>query len=183
MGGRVRGRLKAGVRLFVLSGLVLAALGIVGHYAGWVLVTTTVGPTLYILLAHPNSRASSFRSGVVGHCCAVVVGLAALAAFGLWHHPSVPQAGHDTPTQIGAEALSVAATLFLLTVLDAHHPPAAATALLITSGIARPGPPLYGMLVGLCAVLLIGPLLAAVPGPGRKGSPPERERARTQDGL
>lgn len=166
----MRGRIEAGARLFVVSGVVLAALGFVGHYAGWVVVTTTVGPTLYILLAHPDSKASSFRSGVVGHGCALVAGLAVLAAFGLWHHPSVPQAGRDTPAQIGAEALSVALTLFLLELLDAHHPPAAATALLITSGIARPGPPLYGMLVGLAAVLLIGPMLAALPGPGRKSS-------------
>ncbi len=164
----VRGRLEAGVRLLVLSGLVLAALGFVGHYAGWVLVTTTVGPTLYILLAHPDSKASSFRSGVVGHGCAVAVGLGVLAAFGLWNHPSVPQVGSDTPAQIGAEALSVALTLFLLALLDAHHPPSAATALLITSGIARPGPPLYGMLAGLGAVLLLGPMLAALPGAGRK---------------
>lgn len=151
-------------RLFLLSGALLAVVGFIGHAAGWVLVTTTIGPTLYILLAHPDLKASTMRSGVLGHGCAIASGLAMLAAFGLWTHPSVPKAGHDTAAQIGAETLSVAITLFLLTVLDAHHPPAASTALLITSGIARPGPPLYGMIVGLAAVLAVAPLLAGLPG-------------------
>jgi hypothetical protein len=55
----------------------------------------------------------------------------------------------------------VGLTLFLLHVLDGHHAPAAATALLIASGIARPGPPLYGLLTGLALVLAIAPLLTA----------------------
>lgn len=160
----VRDRLGAGTRLFVLSGALLAAIGFVGYAAGWILVTTTIGPTLYILLAHPDIKASSLRSGVLGHSCAIASGLAMLAVFGLWSNPSVSEAGQDTPAQIGAETLSVAVTLFLLTALNAHHPPAASTALLITSGIARPGPPLYGMIVGLAAVLAVAPLLAGLPG-------------------
>ncbi|OIK29234.1 HPP family protein [Streptomyces malaysiense] len=87
-------------------------------------------------------------------------GLACLAAFGLWDHPSVVSRHGDTARQSVAQALAVGLTVFFLHLVDAHHPPAAATALLITSGITRPGPPLYGMLTDLALVLVLAPVLA-----------------------
>lgn len=166
-------RIVAAARLLVLSSALLAAVGAVGHGSGWVMLTATLGPTAYIILAHPDSVQSRLKNGAAGHLIAVATGLAFLAAFGLWNHPSVIEQKRDTAAQIGAQALAVGVTLFLLTVLDRSHPPAAATALLITSGIARPGPPLYGMLIGLAAVLLVAPLLARAPGwrwPSERGS-------------
>ncbi|WP_234367311.1 MULTISPECIES: HPP family protein [Streptomyces] len=149
------------LRLFVLSSLLLAGVGAIGHIIGWVALTTTLGPTTYLLLAHPDSVSARLRSAVTGHVLAVGIGLACLAAFGLWNHPSIVEPHQDTPRQIGAQALAAGLTLFLLHMCGAHHPPAAATALLITSGISRPGPPLYGMLAGLALVLAIAPLLAS----------------------
>ncbi|WP_225813598.1 HPP family protein [Streptomyces spinosus] len=154
-------RLLGGLRLFALSTLLLAGVGAVGNLIGWIALTTTLGPTAYLLLAHPESVTARLRSAVTGHAAAVGVGLACLAVFGLWSHPSVAEQHHDTAPQIGAQALAVGVTLFLLHVLDSHHAPAAATALLITSGITRPGPPLYGLLVGLALVLGIAPILTA----------------------
>ncbi|WP_051707525.1 MULTISPECIES: HPP family protein [unclassified Streptomyces] len=161
-GGRPdwRGRLVAGVRLFLLSAVLLAGVGAIGQSIGWVALTTTLGPTAYLLLAHPDSVGARLRSAVVGHACAIACGLACLAVFGLWSHPSIAAQHSDTARQIGAEALAVGLTLFFLHLFDSHHPPAAATALLIASGISRPGPPLYGMLVGLALVLALAPLLA-----------------------
>ncbi|MEV6791920.1 HPP family protein [Streptomyces sp. NPDC051320] len=159
--GAVRGRLLGGVRLFLLSALLLAGVGAIGHLIGWVALTTTLGPTAYLLLAHPESVQARLRGAVTGHALAVAVGLACLAVFGLWSHPSIAEQQQDTVRQIGAQAVAVGLTLFLLHVCDAHHPPAAATALLISSGISRPGPPLYGMLTGLALVLAIAPVLAA----------------------
>ncbi|MFR9798796.1 HPP family protein [Streptomyces sp. MS06] len=155
-----RARVADGARLFLLSAMLLTALGIIGRNIGWVVLTTTVGPTAYLLLARPGSLPSRWRSAARAHAVAVAAGLACLAAFGLWNHPSTSATGHETPRQIGAQALAVGATLFLLHVLGADHPPAAATALLITSGLARPGPPLYGMLAGLAVVLAAAPPLA-----------------------
>ncbi|MFR0357324.1 HPP family protein [Streptomyces sediminimaris] len=159
-GSTLRPRLLAGLRLFVLSGALLATVGGIGRWIGWVALTTTVGPTAYMLLAQPQSEAGRLRAALLGHASATAAGLACLAAFGLWSHPSIAQQKHDTARQIGAQAVAVGLTLLLLHLLGAHHPPAAATALLITSGIARPGPPLYGMLVGLALVLAIAPPLA-----------------------
>lgn len=153
-------RLVGGFRLFVLSALLLAGVGAIGRLVDWVALTATLGPTAYVLLAHPGSVGARWRNAVLGQALAVAVGLGCLAV-GLWDHPSVAEQHHDTARQIGAQALAVGLTLFLLHVLDAHHAPAAATALLIASGIARPGPSLYGLLTGLALVLAIAPLLSA----------------------
>ncbi|MBO8191495.1 HPP family protein [Streptomyces oryzae] len=154
----------AGVRLLVLSAFALTVVGLVGGGVGWVWLTTALGPTAYLLLAHPESEGSQLRSAVLAHAAAIACGLACLAAFGLWNHPSVAETHRESLRQTGAQALAVGVTLLLLTLLRAPHPPAAATALLITSGITRPGKPLYGMLAGLALVIVLSAVLARVPG-------------------
>ncbi|MGN5381175.1 HPP family protein [Streptomyces lasalocidi] len=154
-----RGRLAAGGRLFLLSSVLLCGVGALGPLVGWVTLTTTLGPTAYLLL-HTDHAAARLRNALLGHASAVASGLACLAAFGLWDHPSAVSRGHNTVRQIVAQSLAVGLTVLFLELFDAHHPPAAATALLITSGITRPGPPLYGMLTGLALVLALTPVLA-----------------------
>ncbi|MCX3063041.1 HPP family protein [Streptomyces beihaiensis] len=166
----LRARAVAGARLFLLAAPLLAAVGALGLLIDWVLLTTTVGPTAYLLLAHPDTLPARLRGAVLGHGCAVVVGLACLAAFGLWTHASTSSLRHESARQLGAQAVAVGLTLFFLHLVDAHHPPAAATALLITSGLARPGPALYGMLTGLALVIAVAPVLtAAFPSRSDKG--------------
>lgn len=168
-------RLRAGARLLVLGGSVLACVGFIGHGLHQVLLTTTLGPTAYLLLAHPDSEQAHLRSALLGHGAAMACGLSALAAFGLWSHPSIAQTHHDTTPQIWAQAAAVGLTLFFLAVLRAHHPPAAATALLITSGIARPGSGLSGMLLGLGLLIALAAVLSRIPGAQHhRGQPGER---------
>lgn len=162
-------RLFLGLRFALLAGVLLGAVGVAGHVAGasgiggtW--LTTSLGPTAYVLLAHPRSVTSRLRNGVLGHATGVLVGLAALAAFGLWDAPSVAETHQESLPQVGAQAAAIAVTLLVLTLIDAHHAPAGATALLVASGIARPGPALAGLLIGLAIVLAVAPLLARLPG-------------------
>jgi hypothetical protein len=174
-------KLRSGGRLLILSAAALAAVGFLGHGVGLVMLTTTLGPTGYLLLAHPEHEQARVRNALLGHGAATAAGLALLAALGLWNHPSVTSEHRETAAQILAQALAVGVTLLLLSLLDAHHPPAAATALLITSGIARPGPPLYGMLAGLGALIALSALLSVAtarwntfrPANPRKGTRPQ----------
>ncbi len=76
---------------------------------------------------------------------------------------SVSQTGRETLAQIGAQVLAVGVTVAVLTILNAHHAPAGASALLVASGIARPGPPLFGLVLGLGVVLVASPLLSRLP--------------------
>lgn len=157
----VRG--AAAARLGVLGTLVLVVVGVAGRFASWPLLTATLGPTLYVFLAHPKSATARLRAAVIGHATAVASGLAMLAVFGLWAHAGVSTVGHPTLRQAGAAACAVGATLAVLELTDTHHAPAAATALLVATGDAHPGRPLFGLLVGLAAVIAIGPLLGRIP--------------------
>lgn len=156
------GRLVRGGRLLILGAVVLTAVGLPDRLLAWPLLTATVGPTAYQLLAHPEEKAARFRTALIGHVAAITIALATIAAFGLWQEPSAARLGHVTAPQIAATAVAVGLTLLVLEVLDAHHAPAASTTLLITTGLAHPGRPLLGLVIGLALVLVLAPLLSAL---------------------
>jgi hypothetical protein len=163
-----RVRSAVAVRLFLQSVLLIGVIGVVGRFVGLVVVTSTVGPTAYLMLAHPGEITARVRNAVVGHGVAIVLGLGCALVFGLWHHPPVTRLGYATLDQVWASATATALTLVALTMLGRHHAPAAATALLISSGIAQPGRPLYGLMAGLALVVILAPLLARLPGVRRQ---------------
>ena len=156
-------RLSSAARLFLLGATLLACVGVGGRFLEWPLLTATLGPTLYVFLAHPQSETSRVRAAVIGHGTAVALGLAALAVFGLWSHPASAVLGHSSLRQAGAAAVAVGGTLAVLQLTRTHHAPAAATAILVATGLARPGLRLFGLLIGLAGVVILGPLLARLP--------------------
>ncbi|GAA4623534.1 hypothetical protein GCM10023196_020080 [Actinoallomurus vinaceus] len=161
-------RFMVALRLLIQSGLLVAVIGVVGHFAGLVLVTSTVGPTAYLMLAHPDHVTARVRNAVAGHGVAIGSGLACAAAFGLWEHPPMTRLGNTTLNQAGATAPATAVTLAALTVMGSHHAPSAATAVLVSSGSAAPGRPLYGLVAGLVLVMILAPALVRLPGARRQ---------------
>lgn len=153
-----RSRIILGCHYLVITAVVVGAIGVAGELVVWPLLTSTLGPTAYVFAAHPTSESARWRNAVLGHSVALASGLAALAAFGLWNEPSAGRNGYATLAQVGASAAAVGVTLLLLELMKSHHAPAAATALLITTGLARPGKPLAGLAVGLAVVLVAAPL-------------------------
>lgn len=152
-----------GLRLLILGAMAITVVGVAGRYLGWPLLSSTLGPTLYVFLVHPDSETARLRNSVIGHTAGVAAGLAMLAAFGLWSHPAITVVGHSSLRQAGAAGLAVGLTLLALHLTKAHHAPAAATTILVATGIAHPGKPLYGLLIGLAAVICAGPALGRVP--------------------
>lgn len=157
-------RFLVALRLLIQSVFVVGVVGVVGYFAGLVMVTSTVGPTAYLMLAHPDEVTARVRNAVAGHGVALGCGLACAAAFGIWQHPPMSRLGDTTLNQVGATALATAVALAGLAVLGSHHAPAAATAVLVSSGIARPGRPLFGLVAGLVLVMVLAPVLARLPG-------------------
>jgi len=171
-------RTAAGLRLLLITGVAVGAAGTAGHYLAWPLLTSTLGPTAYMFAAHPDDEASRFRNALVGHSVAILVGLGALALFGLVHHSSVSATGAPDWAQVGAATLAAGLTVMLLELVGSHHAPAAATALLIATGLAKPGAPLVGLVLGLAIVITLGPSLAhRLVTPGVTGRAPGVERA------
>lgn len=162
-------RLLLGLRFALLAGGLVAAVGLAGRFArdtplGATWLTTTLGPTAYVVLAHPRSVTARLRNGLIGHTTGIVTGLAALAVFGLWDAPSIAETHAESVAQVLAQASALGVTLLVLTLADAHHAPSGATALLVASGVAAPGKPLVGLVLGLVVVLAVAPLLARLPG-------------------
>lgn len=149
--------------MLVLGAVVLAIVGLAGRFMRWPLLTTTLGPTLYVFLAHPDTEPARLRSAVVGHSTAVTAGLVALAVFGLWNAPSLAVLGHATWRQALAAGGAVGVTLAVLELTRTHHAPSAATALLVATGISHPGKPLFGLLIGLGGIIAISPWLGRLP--------------------
>ncbi|MGH9096225.1 MAG: HPP family protein [Acidimicrobiales bacterium] len=151
------------IRIGLLSGTAVFVLGAADRFLTMPLLTAAIGPTAYVFVAHPHSEASRLRNAVIGHATAIGVGLLALATFGLWNAQSTVAIGHATLAQAGASGMAVAITLGLLHVLHTHHAPAAATTLLVATGLAHPGKPLIGLAVGLVGLMLMVPMLGSMP--------------------
>ncbi len=176
-------RVRSGLEFAFIAGAVIAVVAVGSHYIGWPLVTAALGPTIYFFAAHPHSETTAIRNAVTGHAVGAAAGLASLAVFGLWSVRGIADKGYLSWSRVGAVIMAIALTLFVLELIDTHHAPAGATSLLVATGLARPGPPLYGLLVGLAIVILIGPAISRVVAgglPDREGdSAIESERERS----
>jgi hypothetical protein len=156
-------RLRFATRLALLGGLVALTFGLADHFLSWPFLTSAIGPTAYLFIVHPKSTSSRVHNALIGHGAGIAAGLAGLAVFGLWTAPSVAVTGHASVGQGGAAAVALAATLLTLQLAKAHHAPAAASSILVATGLAKPIIPLAGLVIGLGAVILAAPLLAALP--------------------
>ncbi|MGC1184300.1 MAG: HPP family protein [Candidatus Dormiibacterota bacterium] len=156
-------RVGTALRYFLLTAVLVGVVGLAGRLLAWPLITSTVGPTAYVFAADPQSEAARRRNAIIAHGIAICVGVASLAVFGLLRHPSVSVLGAPSWSQIGAAALATGLTLFLLQLAGSHHAPAAATALLVSTGLAKPGPGLIGLVLGLSVVIALGPLMGRWP--------------------
>jgi hypothetical protein len=159
----IEGQVAVAVRYLTIAVILLFAVGVAGHFVAWPLLTSTLGPTAYVFVANPGTETARVRNATVGHAMAIVVGLGAVAAFGLWSHAPVSSSHGPTLAQAGAAATAAGVTLLILELVGSHHAPSAASALLIATGLARPGKPLLGLVVGLAIVVVLGPLSGRLP--------------------
>jgi len=156
-------RLTLGLRYLLLTGTLVGAVGLAGRFLAWPLLTSTIGPTAYVFAAHPDTEAARFRNALVGHSLGLGCGLGALGAFGLLRYPSISMTGSPSLRQMAAAVVGVGLTILFLEMVGSHHAPAAATTLLITTGLAKPGPPLVGLVLGLAVVIGLGPIVGRFP--------------------
>lgn len=168
--------LLVAARYLGLTGLLVGVVGAAGRWLAWPLLTSTVGPTAYLFAAHPSTEPARLRNAAIGHAVAIGIGLGALVLFGLEHDPSVPSAGMPSWRQALASAAAVGLTMSVLELLRSHHAPAAATTLLVATGLAKPGTPLIGLVVGLAIVVSLGPLCVRWPLPLRDRRPSTIDR-------
>ncbi|WP_442754769.1 HPP family protein [Methylocystis sp. JAN1] len=115
--------------------LVMSLVGALAVLVGQPWLFPSLGPTLFLLATNPAERP---RNVFAGHAIGAVMGFGALFVFGAQGTPSAFDAGAVDASRAAATALAVGMTLLLQSLIDAKHPPAAATTMLITLGGMRP---------------------------------------------
>ena len=109
----------------------IACVALVTHQA---FIFPSLGATAFILFHVPLAEVASPRNVLVGHLIGALCGWICLALFGLQHEPSAFVEGMNL-ARAGAAALSLGTTAGLMVLLRVPHPPAGATALIVSLGL------------------------------------------------
>lgn len=127
---------RDGARVFTggAVALVVAGVAAVATHQPWLF--PSLGPAVMPHVEKPRAPESSPRNTLVGHGVALLAGFGFLVACGLRDHPSALQEGVTAP-RIAAAAGSLATTALVLLVVNASHPPAGATTLIVSLGLLR----------------------------------------------
>lgn len=121
-----------------------------------------LGPTAVLLAASPSHPTTRFHSIVLGHAVALACAWLAVLLLGASGTAGI-LAGQPSVARVWASALAVAVTALVQPSARAYHPPAAATAILVTLGIYRmTWPNVLSLLGGVLAVALVGEWLRRV---------------------
>jgi CBS domain-containing membrane protein len=92
-----------------------------------------IGASAFLIFSMPTLPSAAPRNAIGGHVCGVLGGAGALAAFGLLHRHG--GAADISGARAGAVGVSLLVATALMLVFKVSHPPAGATALMISLGI------------------------------------------------
>jgi hypothetical protein len=116
-----------------------------------------LGPTAVTVASSPGHPTARFHSIVVGHLSAFLCAWLVVLLVGAADAPAMAAGGVVTVARVWASAMAIAVTALVQPSLRAYHPPAAATALLITLGSYRvTWKGSLSMMAGVLIVALVG---------------------------
>jgi hypothetical protein len=122
----------------LVSAVALLAPGILALATHRVFLFASLGPTAVTIAQQPTQPSARAYNALVSHTVALGIAFAMVFAFGLAHAPSVFMTGSVSGARVAASLLSVAIAMVFELALRAKHPPAAATALLVSLGSFHP---------------------------------------------
>jgi len=120
--------------LFIAASLAILVSGFAAHLLHEPFLFPSLGPTVFLFFEQPLESGSSPRSAILGHFTALAVGYLSVMVFGLLDDPSILEVGVSA-ARIGATTLSVGLTDALILLAHGSHPPAGATALIVSLGL------------------------------------------------
>jgi CBS-domain-containing membrane protein len=113
----------------------------------------SLAATAFLVFFTPTTAAASPRNALCGNAVAIACGYTTLQVTGLAHAgPAI--VAQLSWTRILAVALSLATTAALMILLNVPHPPAAATALIVSLGVVTR--PAYLLVLEAAVALLVG---------------------------
>ena len=137
--------------------VVIGALGFWMHQP-WLFAG--LGPSILMVASNPGHETSRFRSILVGHMVAIGCAYLALLLLNATSAPSLLAAATMSMPRVWASAGALAMVVLVQPQLRAYHPPAAATALLVTSGAYRmTGKTPLALMAGVLVVAVMAELL------------------------
>lgn len=134
------------------GGVSIALVAFVALITQEAFIFPSLGATAFILFHVPMAEPASPRNTLCGHFLGAVMGLLSLYVFGLQSHPSAFLEGVDG-ARVGAAALSLGLTGCLMVLFRVPHPPAGATALIVSLGL-MPDPAQLPILMAGVLILL-----------------------------
>jgi len=168
--------------VFVNAFLSIALLTLLAIATGVPFIFPSLGPTAYQLFFQPRSAASTPRNTLIGHCIGLVCGYAGFRVAAIPVTQAVASGNFDWRPVL-ASALSLSTTAALMILLNASHPPAGATTLIVSLGLITK--PQYLLIIEAAVFVLVVQAFcihrfAMLPYPVWKKPPPPAtdERAR-----
>lgn len=159
------------------SAALVVVVGAAGLAMGQPLLFAALGPTALVMASSPGHHTARFHNVVLGHLTAIVCAWLAvvLVGAGAGGAPSARSAAglaQAVPlARVWASGIAVALTAVVQPSLRAYHPPAAATALLITTGVCRATwKGSLALMAGVLLVALLGEWLQRLRIAGRPGA-------------
>ena len=122
------------VNAAVWAGIVIAFAGALAWFTRQPFIFPSLGATAYLCATAPHSHGATPKAVFVSHLMAAVMGYSVLRVLGLADHAPAAIEG-VTGQRIAAVSLAVALTVASTSMLKSLHPPAGATALIVTLGI------------------------------------------------
>ncbi|MDV2079570.1 HPP family protein [Marinobacter xestospongiae] len=147
-----RRTVQAGFNL-VNGSLSIALVSLVALATQEAFIFPSLGATAFILFHVPLAAPASPRNAFCGHLLGALMGLVSLYLFGLADASSAMATGVDL-SRVGAAAMSLGLTSCLMVVFRVPHPPAGATALIVSLGL-MPHPAQLPILMSGVLLLLV----------------------------
>lgn len=120
-----------------VSALLIVVAGLIGYWLGQPWLFAALGPTVIMMVQNPGHETTSLRAVIVGHMSAIACAYLALLILNASDAPTLARAATEVSPRVWASAAALALLALVQPQLRAYHPPAAATALLITLGAYR----------------------------------------------
>lgn len=137
----------------VNSGVSIALVAMLALITQEPFIFPSLGATAFILFHVPLAQPASPRNVLWGHFIGALMGLVGLYLFGLQDAPSAFLTGVDL-SRVGAAAIAMGLTSCLMVAFNVVHPPAGATALIVSLGLMT-NPVQLSVLMGGVLILLM----------------------------
>ena len=121
----------------MVSAMLIVLVGAIGSWMRQPWLFAALAPTILMVAANPGHETTNFRAIVVGHLAAIACGYVALLLLDATGSASMLVTRVVPMPRVYAGALALAMLAVVQPQLRSFHPPAAATALLITAGAYR----------------------------------------------